>query len=244
MPQPGEPDQNTTPVRPHQGGEPDPNTTPVLLPSERRAEQARQVPQARFATPRTPPTAPLRQPHQAPAKGQAPGQTSGQPAETARPRPQPGEPLADEELPGSDAEGSDAVGSDAVGSGVGALNAVGPAEPETVALSESGPSEPAPAGAASPAAARGGASTWRNLTGALAAGMVLLALGLIAMQVYAGNNGQPGPGLWDVGAHVVAAVVAVVGQRVADRRRGLPAALGALVVLAASGAALWFFWWA
>ncbi|MFD1148616.1 hypothetical protein [Saccharothrix hoggarensis] len=88
------------------------------------------------------------------------------------------------------------------------------------------------------------ARAWRGVSGALAVGLALLALAMIGVQVYAGSQDLPGPGLDVVAWHVVAAVAAVVAQVVADRRRGwVVGVCGAVVVLLAA-AVLWFFWWA
>jgi hypothetical protein len=88
------------------------------------------------------------------------------------------------------------------------------------------------------------ARLWRGVSGALAVGLVLLALAMIGVQVYAGTRGLPGPGLGVVAGHVAAAVAAAVAQVVADRRRGwLVAVCGLLVVLVAA-LTMWFYWWA
>ncbi|MGI8310252.1 hypothetical protein [Saccharopolyspora hattusasensis] len=87
-------------------------------------------------------------------------------------------------------------------------------------------------------------SAFRGLTGALAVGLLLLALGLVAVQFWATGQGQQGPGLAAVIAQLVASLVALALQSVADRRRdarGGLAALGAFVVVIGS---LWFWWWA
>ncbi|GGP61053.1 hypothetical protein GCM10010185_36940 [Saccharothrix coeruleofusca] len=88
------------------------------------------------------------------------------------------------------------------------------------------------------------ARVWRGLSGAFAAGLVLLALVMIGVQVYAGTRDLPGPGLDVVLGHVLAAVIAVVAQLLADRRRGWPAAALSLLVVVAGAVALWLFWWA
>ncbi|GAB2990967.1 hypothetical protein [Saccharothrix stipae] len=88
------------------------------------------------------------------------------------------------------------------------------------------------------------ARLWRGVSGALAVGLVLLALAMIGVQVYAGTRDLPGPGLGVVAGHVGAAVAAAVAQVVADRRRGwLVAVCGLLVVLVAAST-MWFYWWA
>lgn len=75
-------------------------------------------------------------------------------------------------------------------------------------------------------------------------GMVLLALGNIGVQFYANSNDLPGPGGLSVTAHVVAALLVVAGQIVADRHADWKAPVGSLWVLVVSGATLWTFWWA
>ncbi len=89
---------------------------------------------------------------------------------------------------------------------------------------------------------RGG--PWRELSGALAVGMSVLAVVVVVFQVLAFIRAMPGPGVLTVLGHVVAAVLAVFVQRYADRHTGWAAALSVLGVVAVSGAALWFFWWA
>ncbi|MEV8439822.1 hypothetical protein AB0425_20810 [Actinosynnema sp. NPDC051121] len=88
------------------------------------------------------------------------------------------------------------------------------------------------------------ARLWRGVSGALAVGLVLLALAMIGVQFYAGARDLPGPGPAVVAGHGVAAVIAVVAQVVADRRRGWAVALCGLVVVLLVVATLWFFWWA
>jgi hypothetical protein len=89
---------------------------------------------------------------------------------------------------------------------------------------------------------RGG--PWRELSGALAVGMSVLAVVVIVFQVLAWVRDMPGPGLWTVLGHVAAAALAVLVQRFADRLTGWAAAVSVLGVVAVSGAALWLFWWA
>lgn len=95
-----------------------------------------------------------------------------------------------------------------------------------------------------PAATRHRGGLWRELSGALAVGMSVLAVVVIVFQVLAWGRDTPGPGLWTVVGHVVAAALAVFVQRFADRLTGWAAALAVLGVVAVSGAALWVFWWA
>lgn len=84
---------------------------------------------------------------------------------------------------------------------------------------------------------------WRGVSGAFAAGLVLLALAVVGVQVYAGTKDLPGPGVDVVLGHVLAAAVAVAAQLLADRKRGWPAATLSLVVVLVGALALWLFWW-
>lgn len=88
------------------------------------------------------------------------------------------------------------------------------------------------------------AKVWRGASGAMSAGMVLLALGVIVVQFYAVGQGLPGPGLDVVTAHAVTAVFAVLGQHVADRRQGWLGALCVLPIVVVGFGTLWIFWWA
>ncbi len=88
------------------------------------------------------------------------------------------------------------------------------------------------------------ARAWRGVSGALAVGLVLLALGMIGVQVYAGTRDLPGPGLDVVGGHAAAAVAAVAAQLVADRRKGWVVAVCGLAVVVLTALTLWLFWWA
>jgi hypothetical protein len=89
---------------------------------------------------------------------------------------------------------------------------------------------------------RGG--PWRELSGALAVGMSVLAVVVIVFQVLAWGRDMPGPGVWTVLGHVAAGALAVLVQRYADRLAGWAAVASVLGVVAVSGAALWLFWWA
>ncbi|GGN12680.1 hypothetical protein GCM10011609_61190 [Lentzea pudingi] len=84
----------------------------------------------------------------------------------------------------------------------------------------------------------------RAVSGVLAVGMVLLALGNIGVQFYANSRDLPGPGTLSVVAHVVAALLVVSAQIVADRYADWKAPVASLVVLVVSAATLWTFWWA
>lgn len=83
----------------------------------------------------------------------------------------------------------------------------------------------------------------RGLSGIVTGGLVVLALGVAVTQYLGHSRGFPGPGALSVAAHIVAAIVAVIAQRITDHRRGLSAVLGALVVLVAAGLVLWTQWW-
>ncbi|MGB3441730.1 MAG: hypothetical protein WBA97_23540 [Actinophytocola sp.] len=89
---------------------------------------------------------------------------------------------------------------------------------------------------------RGG--PWRELSGALAMGMSVLAVVVVVFQVLAFIRGMPGPGALTVFGHIAAAALAVFVQRFADRLTGWAAALSVLGVVAVAGTTLWLFWWA
>jgi hypothetical protein len=113
----------------------------------------------------------------------------------------------------------------------------------TVPLAASG--ETTVALAAEPAAvaprARGGFG--REVAGALAVGLSVLAIVVLVFQVLAWIRGVPGPGAMMVVGHLSAAVLAVLVQRVADRANGAAAAVAAVAVVAITGATMWLLWW-
>jgi hypothetical protein len=79
--------------------------------------------------------------------------------------------------------------------------------------------------------------------GALTAGLVALAVALVVVWAVAAALGEPGPGAPMLAGHLVAAVIAVALQRVADRRAGRAgrlAAVGAVLVVAA---VIGGYWW-
>lgn len=83
----------------------------------------------------------------------------------------------------------------------------------------------------------------RGLSGALAAGLLMLALSLAGVQVWALTVDQQGPGFFALCTHLVAAVVAVLVQLRADRRQGAGGAGAGLVVMLIVFGILWFWWW-
>ncbi|OZM75162.1 hypothetical protein CFN78_03090 [Amycolatopsis antarctica] len=93
-------------------------------------------------------------------------------------------------------------------------------------------------------ASRPPARWWRGLTGTLAAGLAVLALIVVGVQIFAFANDAPGAEVLFIGGHVVAGVAALVAQRLADRRRGLVAGLAGTFVGLLTAAVLWFFWFA
>ncbi|OLF16529.1 hypothetical protein BU204_16355 [Actinophytocola xanthii] len=84
----------------------------------------------------------------------------------------------------------------------------------------------------------------RELAGALAVGLSVLAVVIVVFQVLAWARGVPGPGTAMVLGHLGAAVLAVLVQRVADRTSGWPATAAALGVAVITGATMWVLWWA
>jgi predicted lipid-binding transport protein (Tim44 family) len=85
-------------------------------------------------------------------------------------------------------------------------------------------------------------SRWRGLTGSLAAGLVVLALVVLGAGVLGLVTGAPGPGLFLLLGHVVAAILALLAQRVADRKRGFAAGAGIVAVLVITAVSLWLLW--
>lgn len=83
---------------------------------------------------------------------------------------------------------------------------------------------------------------WRGLAGAVAAGLMLLAIALFALTVFAPEFGVRGPGAEAVAGHAVAAVFAIAAAVLADRTRGLPAFIGVVGALAIATITLWWFW--
>jgi hypothetical protein len=71
----------------------------------------------------------------------------------------------------------------------------------------------------------------RTISGLLAGGLVALALALVVAWFVADEVGSPGPGPGMMIWHGVAAVLAVLAQVQADRRRGLPGLLAMAAVL-------------
>ncbi|GHG27565.1 MULTISPECIES: hypothetical protein [Amycolatopsis] len=133
------------------------------------------------------------------------------------------------------------------GSPEGGKAASGP-EPEapTVEQEPVGPEriEPAEASPDAPAApaARPGGRWWRGLTGSLAAGLAVLAIGVLAVAGICLFTGAPGPGATLLIGHPIAAALALVAQRVADRRNGPPAVGAGLAVVLFTVSALTLFW--
>jgi hypothetical protein len=76
----------------------------------------------------------------------------------------------------------------------------------------------------------------------LAGGLVALALALLVAGIVAQQRAVPGPGVPMIVGHVVAAVVAVLVQRRADRAAGAPAAGAALGVVALTAVVLGAQW--
>ncbi|MCR6486518.1 hypothetical protein M8542_27185 [Amycolatopsis sp. OK19-0408] len=83
---------------------------------------------------------------------------------------------------------------------------------------------------------------WRGFTGSLAAGLVVLALGVLVVAGICLYTGAPGPGAALLIGHPIAAVLALVAQRVADRRTGVAAAGAGFAVVLFTASALTIFW--
>nr|WP_296778079.1 hypothetical protein [Rhodococcus sp. (in: high G+C Gram-positive bacteria)] len=83
----------------------------------------------------------------------------------------------------------------------------------------------------------------RGLSGAVTAGLVVLAIVVAGAQYLGAQRGFPGPGTVSVAAHIGAAVLAVVIQHFADHRRRAFSALASLLVFVVAGVLLWTQWW-
>lgn len=88
----------------------------------------------------------------------------------------------------------------------------------------------------------GAGGFWRGIAGAVAAGLMLLALALFAVTMFAPELGVRGPGAEVLAGHSVAAVFAVAGAILADRTRGLLAFIGMVGAIAIATITLWWFW--
>lgn len=73
---------------------------------------------------------------------------------------------------------------------------------------------------------------------------MVLALGLVGVQLWLSSQGQPGPEWPAVIGHLVAAALALVFQRIADRRRDAWGAFASACVLVIVAVTLWTWWWA
>nr|WP_167108760.1 hypothetical protein [Amycolatopsis granulosa] len=85
---------------------------------------------------------------------------------------------------------------------------------------------------------------WRGFTGSLAAGLVALAVVVLGAGLLCTFLDVPGPGAVPMIAHPVAAVLALLAQRAADRRDGPVAGVAGVAVVVIVAVALWTFWWA
>jgi hypothetical protein len=93
----------------------------------------------------------------------------------------------------------------------------------------------------------------REVSGALAVGLVVLTLVLAAAQWLSGQwlgdqwLGGPatvsGPGTGALIGHGADALLALLLQRAADRSRGGRAVVASLAVLSVVAAVLWIWWW-
>ncbi|EFL05094.1 predicted protein [Streptomyces sp. AA4] len=84
---------------------------------------------------------------------------------------------------------------------------------------------------------------WHGFTGSVAAGMAVLAVGVLIVGVLCLVNGAPGPGVLKLVGHPVAAVIMLALQRIADRRAGKAAVAAGVGVLVVAGVAFSLLWW-
>ncbi len=104
--------------------------------------------------------------------------------------------------------------------------------PETAEQAAAEPAKPA----------KPGGRWWRGFTGSLAAGLTVLAVGVLVVAGVCLYTDAPGPGPVLLIGHPIAAVLALLAQRVADRRNGLPAAGAGIAVVLFVVSALTLFW--
>ncbi|MFD3746061.1 hypothetical protein [Nocardia sp. NPDC058633] len=83
----------------------------------------------------------------------------------------------------------------------------------------------------------------RTVSGVVAGGVLVLLCVVVGAAVIGARRDFPGPGAVSLTWHVVAAVVVVVAQVFADRRRGMAALAGSTAVLVTAGVLLWTQWW-
>ncbi|MFF2088255.1 hypothetical protein ACFVVM_31115 [Nocardia sp. NPDC058176] len=83
----------------------------------------------------------------------------------------------------------------------------------------------------------------RGISGIMAGGVLVLLCVVIGAAVMGSRRDFPGPGAESLSWHVVAALVVVAAQLVADRGRGFAALSGSAIVLVTTGVLLWTQWW-
>ncbi|MEU1983336.1 hypothetical protein [Nocardia sp. NPDC019395] len=83
----------------------------------------------------------------------------------------------------------------------------------------------------------------RGLSGAVAAGLVVLACVVVGAAVIGARRGFPGPGAESVGWHIVIAALAIAAQVYSDRKRGRASLVAAALVIGAATILLWTQWW-
>lgn len=83
----------------------------------------------------------------------------------------------------------------------------------------------------------------RGLSGAVTAGLVVLAVVVVGAQYIGSQREFPGPGTVSVAAHIGAAVAAIVVQHFADHRRRGVSVISSVLVFVIAGVLLWTQWW-
>jgi hypothetical protein len=84
----------------------------------------------------------------------------------------------------------------------------------------------------------------RGLSGSVAAGLCVLAVLLLIVQIVGRSQGVNGPGLVSLLGHLTGSVAAVGAQWFADRRTDWIGYLAAVLVLGCAAVVLWLLWWA
>ncbi|MFI5719965.1 hypothetical protein [Nocardia sp. NPDC051750] len=83
----------------------------------------------------------------------------------------------------------------------------------------------------------------RGVSGAVAAGLVVLACVVVGAALIGARRGFPGPGAESIGWHIVIAAVAVAAQLYSDRKRGTASLAVAALMVGAATLLLWTQWW-
>ncbi|MHA6802531.1 hypothetical protein [Salinifilum ghardaiensis] len=114
---------------------------------------------------------------------------------------------------------------------------------QPVASSPRAPVDPVEPGRRAPRRPGRAGRAVRGLSGTLAAGLCVLALTVLGVQIWMTGHEQQGPGFGAVAGQLVAALLALVLQRIAEHRGGPRGGLACLGVHVVVLGALALWWW-